>query len=46
MPNMYDSIGDLDDHLDYSELMLQYRGARDAVKCKIFLLTISKAALA
>lgn len=43
--NMYDSIGDLDDHLDSFELMQQYRGAKKAVKCRIFLLTLYKADL-
>lgn len=44
--NMFDDMGDFDEHLDYFDLMLCYRGARDVVKWNIFPLILSKEALA
>lgn len=43
---MYDGEEDPDDHLNYFELMFRYRNAKNEDKCKIFPLTLSKAALA
>lgn len=42
---MYDGSGDPDEHIDTFDLMLQYRSASDDVKCKIFPLSQSMAAL-
>lgn len=45
MLNTYEEIDDLDYHLYYFELMLQYRGAMDTIKCKISPLTLTKETL-
>ncbi|MCI52149.1 hypothetical protein A2U01_0073393, partial [Trifolium medium] len=42
----YDGSTDPDDHIENIEAVLEYRGARGSIKCKLFPTTLRKGAMA